>query len=504
MTAVVVLALRVTVVLAAALAATACMNRAAAATRHAIWTVAVAGALLLPLAAALLPAWRVLPEVRTGAADGGSWSAVIIPVARVPAEPRAFGIQRSVERENRFSAGRAIPLLWLGVSLVLLTRIAADAAAIRRIIRHARPAPRWRALLDEIGGRDPAALRIRVLVSPDVAMPMAWGGSKPVVLLPTDACHWPDERARAVLLHELAHVLRRDCQTHTLARVLAAIHWGNPFAWIALNAMTRERERACDDFVLEQGTAPAEYARHLLDVARDGALGRASAIAPAMARRSELEGRLLSILLPHARRPARAVRAIAAALTAALTLAAATSAPASPAPHAHAARLSPSGAYAAWEWSLADGTTPSARRKAARQEVRLRDLADAARSNRDERTREHATMALALRPGSEVVDPLLAALKDASSQVREKAAVGLALRRDPRVLEALLAAAGDPDSQVREKVILALSLSGDPRALEAITRALDDSDPQVREKAASGLSLFSLGSLVGRTVTRQP
>ena len=59
-----------------------------------------------------------------------------------------------------------------------------------------------------------------------------------------------------------------------------------------------ERERACDDMVLRAGTVSADYAALLLDVARHGGDRRLGWAAVAMARPSELEGRLLAILDP--------------------------------------------------------------------------------------------------------------------------------------------------------------------------------------------------------------
>ena len=66
----------------------------------------------------------------------------------------------------------------------------------------------------------------------------------------------------------------------------------------------QERERACDDLVLDAGMRGADYAQHLLDIARTVDARRSlSAAALAMARPSELEGRLLAILDGrHARR----------------------------------------------------------------------------------------------------------------------------------------------------------------------------------------------------------
>jgi len=71
----------------------------------------------------------------------------------------------------------------------------------------------------------------------------------------------------------------------------------NPLAWYAAKALRQERERACDDAVLEAGTAGPDYAEHLLDVARAARHATPTfSGGVAMAHRSELEGRLMAIL----------------------------------------------------------------------------------------------------------------------------------------------------------------------------------------------------------------
>ena len=102
------------------------------------------------------------------------------------------------------------------------------------------------------------------LRSPRATMPMAWGILRPAVLMPADADEWPVERLRIVLLHELAHVSRRDCLTHLLAQVACAVYWFNPLAWMAARRARAERERACDDLVLAAGTRGSDYAEELL------------------------------------------------------------------------------------------------------------------------------------------------------------------------------------------------------------------------------------------------
>jgi hypothetical protein len=387
---------------------------------------------------------------------------------------------------------------------------------VRRLARRARPADRrWNDLV--AAAVDDGGRRVRLLVSDEIAMPMTWGSKPALLILPVEALTWSDERARVVLLHEIAHVLRTDWLTHALARLVAALHWFNPLAWVALHAMTRERERACDDYVLLHGTRASDYATHLLDIARAGQPGLRHAIAPAMARRSELEGRLLSILTPHRLQPGPFAGRVMTAIAVATTTAIAAATPAAgriPDPPA-VTKNSPIGARAQLMGTQDDRTLAEESVEAMVQDLgdpsadvredaalglamtedrsAIQPLVDAL-NDPDEQVREKAALGLSFRSESSVVGPLLAALGDRSAQVREKAAIGLGMRRLPHVTDALIDAAADPSSQVREKVIIALGLTGDPRATPVIVAATKDPDPQVREKAVSALAIQNSGS----------
>ncbi len=171
---------------------------------------------------------------------------------------------------------------------------------VQRLVTRARPVtdPAWLDLLEEMSDRLIVRRPVQLLQSDGVTVPLVWGAVRPVVLLPAGADDWTDERKRCVLAHELAHVRRWDTLTQSAAHISCIIHWFNPLAWKAARGMRLEREKACDDLVLEASRARAsEYASHLLDIARNvpGSLS-VPAGAIAMARRSQLEGRVLAIL----------------------------------------------------------------------------------------------------------------------------------------------------------------------------------------------------------------
>jgi hypothetical protein len=100
-----------------------------------------------------------------------------------------------------------------------------------------------------------------------------------------------------VLGHELAHIARRDWLVHVAAELVRVVYWFNPLVWIACRRLRRESEQACDDAVLGMGVAGADYASHLLELARAYRSAREPFIpAPAMARPSSLERRVTAML----------------------------------------------------------------------------------------------------------------------------------------------------------------------------------------------------------------
>jgi len=337
-------------------------RRAAAATRHLIWALALGGILVLPIAERIGPSWPVLP-VALRAAAPPTQTPVPAPVTVAPRKG-AVAPQSSTEptvntaaRENvaratpfAWSLGEILLAVWLaGVVLILATFVVAR-IQVARLARRAVPvtAPEWLGLRDVLAAQLDLDRHVTLLALAGQAMPMTWGTWRPVILLPADADQWSEARRHDVLLHELAHVERRDCLTHLIAVFATAVYWFHPLVWVAARGLRVERERACDDRVIAGGARPSEYAEHLLEIAHAFAARPVTAFASlAMARPSHLATRLLDVLDAHRRRDALTRRlALPGAVAAAfLVLPVAALRPANP-PHSvvtsvHAPAASP-------------------------------------------------------------------------------------------------------------------------------------------------------------------
>jgi beta-lactamase regulating signal transducer with metallopeptidase domain len=195
--------------------------------------------------------------------------------------------------------GAWIPLVWLsGVASNILWMLAGR-IALRRLARRAKVigAPEWKRVLEGERLRAGVTNPVALLSSDAVTTPLTWGIRAPVILLPAECADWPHDHRAVVLRHEMAHIARGDTLTQMLGAVTCAIYWFHPLSWVAARGMRAEQERACDDRVLSSGTPAVEYASHLLEVARTArALGPQGFVSLAMARPSQLEGRLVAVL----------------------------------------------------------------------------------------------------------------------------------------------------------------------------------------------------------------
>jgi len=292
-------------------------RRASAATRHSIWFAALAALLFLPIFSLLMPAWHKPLWIVSGKPSpedemslsiqlDGNWIGSNSEHAAAPAA-KASEQDRPIPLATGLSSKwfRLLPALWLVVATVSLAYLAVGIIRLRGLRRRAKPFTTNEVLLAQLCREFSINRTVLVLQSENQVIPVTWGWRRPVILLPAGADQWPTERQRIVLQHELAHVKRWDCLSYFLIRVVCSLYWFNPLVWLAARRICIERERACDDLVLLGGYKASDYATHLIEVARSfRRLPQTAAVA--MARSSQLEGRIRAIVdISRARRAPR-------------------------------------------------------------------------------------------------------------------------------------------------------------------------------------------------------
>lgn len=338
---------KATLILAIARVLLMAMPRASAATKHIVATATLVAVAAMPIATVVVPAWHIVvekpapapaatetktgPKTIVGATDaeeggetvtvtGGASASIgtAISLAKatgvVPDEPltamsRAMNITQSTWKGM-------IALALGGVTLLMFGQMLLGMAGVWHVTKNAEELTQDAALVELDHARDALALSrdVRLLRSGRISVPVLWGFFKPVLLLPADVVTWPAERLRVVLMHELAHLKRFDGISLIATRIAVSIFWYHPLAWSLERAGRSECERACDDLVLAGGTKPSEYADHLLAIARSmPTFDPFRSVTLAMSRKSQLEGRLLSILQPDVARRILSGRGVAVA-----------------------------------------------------------------------------------------------------------------------------------------------------------------------------------------------
>jgi TonB family protein len=304
---------KVSLVLAAALLAMPLLRRQSAALRHFVLALTLAGCVVVPFADVALPSWRLPVPL----------AARVVPQAGVISRPAAAReAARAAEVPAPASAQRRVDETAVAVAVWFtgfITAMAMLMVGLRRLRGLKGGATR---LADgpwyEQAERVSRELNLRRPVLLETSQPhllVVWGVVQPRVLVPASARDWTVERIRVVLHHELAHIQRGDWAVQCAGELLRAIHWFNPLMWKVCSRLRQECEQACDDEVIRRGVDAAEYAAHLVDIARDLRQVRVWLPAPAIAQPSGFERRIQAMLDVHLnRRPlSRVARAVALA-----------------------------------------------------------------------------------------------------------------------------------------------------------------------------------------------
>ncbi len=323
-------------------------GRLGPAARHHVWVAAMVLAVAMPLLpAAEALSVRIAPtapavDARQSPAEPSAAApdARIIPVSLAPGEPvvsaaRAPSPPAAAPTPRPPALGlppividrswaQAIAIIYGAILLAGLVRLAIAWRAACAIARRARPAE----LEPEVSEALNAAARRHGVEPPPVRMsdeirsPVVVGAQSPAILTPPAFSRLAADEQSAALLHELAHIARRDYGVNLACEALAAPIGWHPVAWEIKAGARRRREAACDAMASGDVGSRDAYARRLISLA--GALrltddGETSPALVALISKSDLEDRLMQ-LIKGPRAPSK-MRLLAASAVAAAALA---------------------------------------------------------------------------------------------------------------------------------------------------------------------------------------
>jgi beta-lactamase regulating signal transducer with metallopeptidase domain len=113
--------------------------------------------------------------------------------------------------------------------------------------------------------------QVNLIFSDAVAEPVVWGVWKPTILMPPGLSKKLTEAEfESILIHELIHVANKDNLIYILQTTLCCLLWFHPLVWLVKRRILEERERVCDETVIQHGSESSIYATGLLKVVRFG------------------------------------------------------------------------------------------------------------------------------------------------------------------------------------------------------------------------------------------
>ncbi len=109
--------------------------------------------------------------------------------------------------------------------------------------------------------------KVEIVSTSATIEPGIFGIFRPVLLWPASISgQLTEAHTESIVAHELCHVRRRDNLTATLHMLVESLFWFHPAVWWLGNRLVEDRERACDEAVVESGREPHVYAESILKV----------------------------------------------------------------------------------------------------------------------------------------------------------------------------------------------------------------------------------------------
>lgn len=321
------LSAKVTLLLLVAWMVHLCLPRANPRWRVWLWRSALVGVTLLPIFERLTPSWPIAVVAEQPAINQESSydritksSAVAPPTALSPANETIVTVpveEHSTEDIGVADAGGValatetrtgsrVDWLWVAFSFWLLGvglltfRLIRNGIRVQHFVRHAQPASEAvmeiaQKVTREIGLRSTPEIR----VSPSIAVPVATGIVRPMVILPTTMHQPVDEtELELILAHELGHIAGYDVPWNIFSLLVQAVLWFHPLTWRLPAAHQLACEMVCDALASRNESARKAYRRMLARLALACRGNESATLGAAMSATAEITRRVRRLASP--------------------------------------------------------------------------------------------------------------------------------------------------------------------------------------------------------------
>jgi bla regulator protein blaR1 len=165
-------------------------------------------------------------------------------------------------------------------------------------------------------------VRARLIWRTDVTHPFTCGSAPAVVAVPADLATGSDSTLRAIFLHELMHVRRRDWRSVIVEEAVRALLWFHPAIWLLLAELRQAREEVIDRTTVRLLGSRRSYLDTLVALADRGQPARLAPALPFFKSR-QLARRIAALAMEGSMSKARMMVSAALVIAASLATAAA-------------------------------------------------------------------------------------------------------------------------------------------------------------------------------------
>jgi len=213
-----------------------------------------------------------------------------------------FSILSFTDTESYALINTVITIVYLVILTLMLVKYYVQYGAVRKLKNSSYLFNKdyYELLLKTLNGSIKEPLKIGL--HKEIYAPIVFGIFEHIILLPFSICNQlPQPAIKMLLLHEYAHIIRKDYFINLMIELNSKLLWFNPFVYFFKKELNLQREIACDEFVIAYLNNPIIYSKALLNLAEGSIHHKQSLSLAAYSNRKDLKTRIEHINGIHKR-----------------------------------------------------------------------------------------------------------------------------------------------------------------------------------------------------------